>query len=62
MLGDIYNCNIVLGSPQLAHCQLTVTFENESLDKVLDVIAATFNLKVVKNGSTILLVGESCGN
>jgi hypothetical protein len=34
---------------------LTTTFHNESLDQVLDVISITFNIKVVKEGNTIIL-------
>lgn len=61
MLNDVYQSSIVLANPKLNECQLTVSFENESLDKVVDVIAATFNLKVTKTESGILLEGDGCG-
>lgn len=61
MLNDVYQSSIVLANPKLNECQLTVSFENESLDKVVDVIAATFYLKVTKTETGILLEGDGCG-
>lgn len=60
MLNDVYQCNIQFSNPKLSKCQLTVTFENESLDRIVEVIAATFNLKVSNTTNAILLEGEGC--
>jgi len=34
---------------------ITTTFNNESLEQVLNVISITFNIKVIKEGDTIIL-------
>jgi hypothetical protein len=34
---------------------ITTTFNNESLEQVLNVISITFNIKIIKEGDTIIL-------
>jgi len=60
LLNDVYQCNITFSNPRLNSCQLTVTFENEGLDRILEIIAATFNFNITKSGNTILLEGNAC--
>lgn len=42
------------------NCLLTVTFENESLDNVLEVVSSTLNFTVSKDHNQIVLEGDGC--
>jgi ferric-dicitrate binding protein FerR (iron transport regulator) len=55
VLNEAYNSNIVIEQQELRNLQLTTTFNNESLDHVLEVISATFNIKVDKQADKIIL-------
>jgi ferric-dicitrate binding protein FerR (iron transport regulator) len=55
VINEAYHAQIIIGNPALRNMTLTTTFHNESLDQVLDVISITFNIKVVKEGNTIIL-------
>ncbi len=59
-LNIIYNVHIKLASEDIANCRMTTTFENQSLDAVLNVISETLNLLVTKDGDTIIISGEGC--
>ncbi|HET6994241.1 MAG TPA: FecR domain-containing protein [Chitinophagaceae bacterium] len=54
-INEAYDSHIVFGDPALREMLLTATFNNESLDQVLNVISETFNIKVTKEGDTIIL-------
>lgn len=54
-LNEAYKTTIIIDNPELKQLLLTATFSNESLDKVLEVVALTFSIKVVKEGDRILL-------
>jgi ferric-dicitrate binding protein FerR (iron transport regulator) len=56
-LNEVYKdkAHIVIGDNRLHDLPLTVTFRNESLDRILDVIAQTLKVKVVKKGQEIIL-------
>lgn len=41
-------------------CQLTVTFDNESLENVLSVISGTLNYELSQNQGTYILTGDGC--
>jgi len=55
VLNEAYNSNIVIERAELRNLPLTTTFNNESLDQVLEVISATFNIKVDKQVDRIIL-------
>ncbi|HWH63989.1 MAG TPA: FecR domain-containing protein [Ginsengibacter sp.] len=55
VLNEAYNVHITIESKELRNLPLTTTFNNESLDKILDVIRQTFNLSVTKTGNEIIL-------
>ena len=41
-------------------CSLTVVFENESLENVLEIISSTLNYEVVSQQGTTTLRGNGC--
>ncbi len=55
VVNEAYNSNIVIGDPAIRNLTITTTFDNESLDQVLNVIKETFNITVVREGDTITL-------
>ncbi|HEY6505525.1 MAG TPA: FecR domain-containing protein [Chitinophagaceae bacterium] len=55
VLNDAYNVSIVIGRPELRDLRMNTTFNNESLDQVLNVISLTFSIKVTKEGDKIIL-------
>jgi ferric-dicitrate binding protein FerR (iron transport regulator) len=46
---------IVLGRKELGDLPLTTVFRRESPERILEVVALTFNLSIVRQGSAIIL-------
>jgi transmembrane sensor len=60
-LESVYNTHIIFENAETANCRLTTTFNNQSLDAILEVIKETFNLQdIVKSRKGIILVGRGC--
>ena len=59
-LSDIYGKKISFENEKIKHCSLTATFDHENLDNILTIISETLNLKVRKQGDSIVLSGEGC--
>lgn len=55
VINEAYNSHVLIGNPALKDLRINTTFNNESLDQVLNVISITFNIKLVKEGDTIIL-------
>jgi transmembrane sensor len=55
MLNEAYDAHIVIENNDLRNLSLTTTFNNEPLDRILEIIAETFNISVVKKDSLIVL-------
>lgn len=55
VVNEAYNSNVIIGDPAIKNLTITTTFDNESLEQVLNVIKETFNITVVKEGNTIIL-------
>ena len=55
VLNEAYGANIIIENPKLRSLPLTTTFNNESLDKILEVISATFDITVTREGDRIIL-------
>lgn len=55
VLNEAYNAKIVIGRKELRSLPITTTFTNESLDNILQIIAGTFQLDVVKKDNQIIL-------
>lgn len=58
-LNDVYTQRIVIGD-HLHDCRLTVSFNNEDLLEIANVIAETLGLTVTVQGDEIRLEGEGC--
>lgn len=60
-LQKLYGVPVVMESG-LEDCLITVTFTNESLETVLNIIAETLNFQYVREENRILLKGSGCRN
>ena len=54
-LNQAYHANIIIGNEKIRNLPLTTTFNNESLDNILEVIRQTFKISVVRSGNSIIL-------
>lgn len=59
VINKAYDSSVSLEGPT-EDCALTVTFDNESFDNVLEVISSTLNYEVVKDQGSIILKGDGC--
>lgn len=55
VLNEAYNSNIRIGKDELKNLAITTTFNNESLEKVLEIIHLTFDITIVKKDGQIIL-------
>ncbi len=55
ILNEAYGANIIIADSRLKDLQLNTTFRNEGLDEILQVVGATFNIRVEKKNGQILL-------
>jgi ferric-dicitrate binding protein FerR (iron transport regulator) len=55
ILNEAYGVHIIISKKELKRLPLTTTFNNESLDQILEVISETFNISVERSGDTIIL-------
>lgn len=55
-----YSQKVVLGSEELNSCKLSVSFEAETLENVIEIIRLTLNLEVQRTPDQIILTGKGC--
>ena len=61
VLENTYDIRFEFVNPDLKKCKLTVSFENQNTDEILNVLKETFdNLQFKKSGKTIYVDGKSC--
>lgn len=60
-LNSVYTTKIVIGD-HLRSCRLTVSFNNETIDEIADIIAETLGLSVSRSANVITLKGPACGS
>jgi len=59
-LEKAFSCTISATNEDIGKCKLTATFENDSVDKIITLIAETLSLRVKRNGEVYILEGEGC--
>lgn len=55
VLNEAYDTKIVVGRKELRDLPLTTTFNNTSLDQILEVISETFSIKITRTPGEIIL-------
>jgi transmembrane sensor len=59
-LQEVFGKEVNLASDKIANCPLSTTFDDLSIESILNIIAETFNLKVTQDGTSFTLQGEGC--
>ncbi|NJN41253.1 MAG: DUF4974 domain-containing protein [Flammeovirgaceae bacterium] len=59
-LNEVYPDKIRLAHESLGSCSLNVSFNNEKLEVIVDIIAETLQLKITKEGNDYVLDGKGC--
>ncbi|MFK7787262.1 MAG: FecR family protein [Crocinitomicaceae bacterium] len=60
VLSKFFKREIVITNPELNECEVSVTFKNETLATILDIIAELLDITIIQNNKTIEIHGESC--
>ena len=55
VLNEAYGANIVIGRDDLRSLPLTTTFNNESLERILEIIRTTFSISIIRQNDRIIL-------
>lgn len=61
-LNSVYNSEIRILSPKVSNCRITVTFEDENIENIVQVISETLGLQVVVDDHGFALKGNTCMN
>ena len=59
-VNELYQVDIRLDDPGLASCRITVSFFQQELDSVLEIIARTLDLTIERKDERIILTGSPC--
>ncbi len=59
-LNKVYRSKIQIKDNNIANCKITATFDNQSLDAVLNVIEATVDVNISKTADIIQISGKGC--
>lgn len=59
-LQNVYQIPVKLANPDLSRCRVTASFDNQSIESVLQVIKETLDLQVKQNGKEIEISGNGC--
>lgn len=62
LINSIYNSKIELANGNLTNCRITVKFDNEDINSIVNIISETLNLKAIKTNSGYVLEGNGCIN
>jgi transmembrane sensor len=60
LLNQVYGANMVIVNPSLASCEITVSFNDQSLEAILKVLEMTLDLSITRSGDEIRLDGKGC--
>lgn len=60
ILSTFFKREIVITNPKLEDCPVSVTFKNEQLPTILDIISELLDITIIQNKKTIEIHGESC--
>lgn len=61
-LNGVYDTKIRLNNDAIKNCQLNVTFRNERIEDIVEIIAETLKLTLTKEGKDYVLDGTGCGD
>ena len=59
-LNKVYHSDIRLMNPVLVSCRLTATFDNQTIESILNVLQSTLDIRIKREGSTVEINGHGC--
>jgi ferric-dicitrate binding protein FerR (iron transport regulator) len=60
-INEVYDSKIKLANDIIANCQVTVTFRNNELDEIVEILAETMGLTIERTDQNeIILNGQRC--
>jgi ferric-dicitrate binding protein FerR (iron transport regulator) len=59
-INAVYETEISLSDEKMGDCKVSVTFNNERPEVIVDVLAETLDLSVERSGNSIILKGSPC--
>jgi transmembrane sensor len=59
-INEVYDSKIRLANDEIAGCQLTVTFRNDELDTMVEIISETLGLSVERNDKNEIILNGQC--
>ncbi len=62
LLNEVYNSKISLASESLYTCKLTANFKEDNPEIIVEVIAETMGLELIKKNDEFILSGKGCEN
>ncbi|WP_109829341.1 FecR family protein [Reichenbachiella versicolor] len=60
IISKSYESNIILSGSNFENCKISVRFENEPLENVIDIISTTLSLEVQQHENQYILQGSGC--
>lgn len=60
IINEIYKSDLKLVGDQLVECPVTTTFDNQSLESILNVLESTLDLSIKEKGNSFEVYGEGC--
>jgi transmembrane sensor len=60
LLDEVYQVRITIADPRLAGCRVTATFDQQSLESVMNVLRATLGISFVNTPGGIVITGNRC--
>ncbi len=60
LIENYYNVEIKVSDKNIYNCRLSTTFTNNSIDNIIEVIAATFDFEYVKENNIYTIKGNGC--
>lgn len=60
LLENYYNIEIEVSDTEIYKCRLSTTFSNNSIEDIMEVIAATFEFEYTKENITYTIKGDGC--
>lgn len=59
-LNNVYHTDIRLMNGSLSSCRLTATFDNQTIESILNVLQSTLDIGITRKGSTVEINGHGC--
>jgi ferric-dicitrate binding protein FerR (iron transport regulator) len=62
LLEKLYGISVRIDNEAIKKCRFSATFNNESIDTILDILSETLNLRLSKSNKKYEISGEGCYN